>query len=364
MACLHHLVARDFRNLEHLTLDVPSPGLVLVGDNGHGKTNVLEAVYYCNVLRSLRGARDQELVRFGAPGFHVAARTDRHAIAIGFATRGKRKKVVIDHGEVQRLSDALGALPSVIFSPRDLILVTGAPSERRRYLDVMLALTSRRYLLALQAYKAALARRNAALRDTARGTNGGSARGTRAEEAVAIWEPTLAEHGQVLIEERTRWVQEFAPQLGTLCARIGERGAVVMHYTTPTGVEDLARALASRRQLDMRRGITHTGPHRDDLALSLDGRELKLYGSAGQQRTAAIALRIMEAATVRERTGDDPVLLLDDPFAELDLHRSASILELLGAGSAQTILAVPRAADIPEELTQLSRLGIRNGALI
>jgi DNA replication and repair protein RecF len=126
----------------------------------------------------------------------------------------------------------------------------------------------------------------------------------------------------------------------------------------------LADALAAKRALDVRRGLTHAGPHRDDLELLLDGRDLRLFGSAGQQRTAAIALRMLEAATLRDRSGATPLFLLDDPFAELDARRSHRILELLAdAGLGQTILAVPRAADIPAELTRLDRWGIRDGVL-
>jgi DNA replication and repair protein RecF len=126
----------------------------------------------------------------------------------------------------------------------------------------------------------------------------------------------------------------------------------------------LAHALEGKRALDLRRGLTHAGPHRDDLALTLDGRELRAFGSAGQQRTAAIALRLLEGETLRERLGAAPLLLLDDPFAELDARRSARILELLAAqGLGQTLLTVPRENDIPPALTQLARWRIADGVI-
>jgi DNA replication and repair protein RecF len=358
---LRRLVVRDFRNLERVELAPPPEGIALIGENGHGKTNLLEAIYYLQLLRSVRGARDQDLVRFGAGGFHVAAEAgvgpdDRRTVAVGFDRAGKRKKATLGGAEPPRLADALGALPSVIFSPGDVQLVAGAPSERRRYLDVVLALTSRRYLQALQGYRGALA-----LRDVAR-VGGSDAR-------AAVWEPALAEHGAVLWRERVAWVERAAPEFSRLCAAIGERGVGRMRYATALAPgEDvaaaLADALAAKRALDVRRGLTHAGPHRDDLELLLDGRDLRLFGSAGQQRTAAIALRMLEAATLRDRSGATPLFLLDDPFAELDSRRSHRILELLAdAGLGQTILAVPRAADIPPELTRLERWGIRDGVL-
>ena len=373
---LERITLRDFRNLAHVGLAVPREGMAIVGDNGHGKTNLLEAIYYLQLLRSVRGARDQDLVRFGAPGFHIAAEVivgRRHSLTAAFLRAGKRKKVTIDGTEPPRLSDALGSLPSVMFSPRDVELVAGAPSERRRFLDVALALTSRRYLAALQQYRAALVRRNAALRDAARkGESGGLSR-------AAVWEPALAQHGAVLWAARLSWVDRVADEFGRLCAAIGERGEARMRYATSSStsaalarsgasINDLAahltESLESHRPLDLRRGLTHVGPHRDDLELTLDSHLLRTFGSAGQQRTASIALRLLEAATLRG-VGSAPLVLLDDPFAELDAHRAERILELLETSgvSHQTILAVPRSIDIPREMTLLPRYRILDGAV-
>ncbi len=361
---LESLSVRDFRNFEKLDLKLLADGVAIIGDNGHGKTNFLEAIYYLQTLRAERAPRDQDLIRFGAPGFHIAGKVRAPAardISVGFERSTKRKKATLDGASPRRLADALGALPSVMFSPRDLELVTGAPSERRRYLDLVLALTSKRYLHALQSYRANLVRRNAALRDaTRRGAN---------DSRVSVWEPALAEHGAILIEARSKWVSESAAEFSTLCEKIGERGEVAMRYVSPFAesparYDALLSALEEKRPLDLRRGLTHVGPHRDEMELTLDGRELRLFGSAGQQRTAATALRMLEAATLKEHAGAEPILLLDDPFAELDSRRAARILELLQeAGLRQTILAVPRASDIPPELMRLDRLTVRDGVI-
>jgi DNA replication and repair protein RecF len=361
---LRRISARDFRNFEKLDLDIPSAGLAIIGENGQGKTNLLESIYYMQVLRSVRGARDQDLVRFGAKGFHIAASCEMssvHEISVGFETRGKKKKVTIDGSVAARLSEAFGSLPSVMFSPRDIQLVSGSPGERRRFLDLVLALSSRRYLTSLQLYRAALARRNAALREAAR---------TSDESAASVWEPALAEHGATLICARMEWVRERTDEFTRLTTAIGETGTARMSYATSVprdaDVRDaLEKAHARHRRHDLRRGMTHSGPHRDDLNLTLDGRDLRLFGSAGQQRTAAIALRMLESATIRSSRGVAPVLLLDDPFAELDVKRSGRILELLrDAGLGQTILVVPRATDIPPELLQLDRREISGGVVL
>jgi len=367
---LSAIAVRDFRNIARADVPLPPAGIALVGDNGEGKTNFLEAIAYLALLRSMRGVRDRDLVRFGAPAFHLDAEalgSRATRVAVG-ADRAGRKRAALDGVVAARLTDALGAVPSVCFSPADVALVGGAPAERRRFLDITLALSSPRYLAALRQYRAALVRRNAALRDAARP-------GER-HSTVAAWEPALAEHGAVLLEERRAWVAGAAPGFSRLCAVMGERGVMAIAYASPLAdsspapaglAEALAEALARGRDHDRRRGMTHAGPHRDDLAVTLDSRALRVVGSAGQQRTAAIALRLLEAATFRDRGGAQPLLLLDDPFAELDRTRAARVLALLEEaadhGRAQTVLCVPRANEIPPSYTRLERWIVTDGVL-
>jgi DNA replication and repair protein RecF len=371
---LRALTVTDFRNLPRLTQSLPEGGFVLIGPNGHGKTNLLEAIHYLHALRSVRGVRDIDLVRFGADGFHLAAtlagaRVDE--MRVGFERNGRRKKIVLDGVESSRVADALGAVPSVMFSPRDVTLVMGTPTERRRYLDIALATTSRRYLTALQRYRSALVRRSAALRDAVRGTH------PHQTARVAVWEPPLAEAAAILWCARRQWTAWAAPRFAELCTTIGETQRAGLRYASTLEIpdnrdspnEDGVRerfliALERDRASDLRRGLTHTGPHRDDLRLTLGGRSLRVFGSAGQQRTAAIALRLVERETLLERGGRAPIVLLDDPFAELDRGRARRILGVLGeAAMGQTVLAVPRDDDVPDAYTTLERHGIRDGVL-
>jgi DNA replication and repair protein RecF len=362
---LDSLDIRDYRNLAHIELELPASGLALVGDNGQGKTNFLEAIYYFQLLRCARGTRDADAVRFGAEAFHLRAEiigAHQTSVSIGFDRASKKKRVKVDGVATPRLSDALGMLPAVMVSPADTVLAGGEPSARRRYLDVLLALTSRSYLSALQAYRTSLQHRNAAIRDIIRG-------GRANEESVAVWESPLAQHGGTLVRERRQWAAETAERYAVLCAAIGERAPSALRYeSSVVDADDPAVALedllASRRASDIRRGATHTGPHRDTLALTLDGRDLRTVGSAGQQRTSAVALRLLEAETYQRRYGSAPVFLMDDPFAELDARRSAAIVEVLGdAAVGQTFLAVPKPSDIPEGFTDLAHATVSSGVI-
>lgn len=363
---LQQLTVRDFRNLASVSIEVPAHGLALVGDNGHGKTNLLEAVYYLHLFRSLRGARDLELVRFGAPAFHVggvAAGTRWIRVGAGFEKESGRRRIMLDGVPCDRVSDALGAVPSVAFSPADVALVSGGPSARRRWLDLTLASTSPRYLSALRDYRAALAQRNAALRSRVRSS------------PAAVWNPALATHGARLTMDRAALVAWAAPRAAAHGVDLGERGAIELRYRTgeslpPDATEDQVRdgitaALVADRERDAERGLTHHGPHRDDVDLKVGGVSVRKFGSAGQQRTAAIALRLLEWAWHRERGGREPLLLLDDPVAELDRGRAARVLSLLTSQAAgQVLLAVPREDDIPPVLTSLTRLRVRDGHVI
>ena len=374
---LRRLILRDFRNFEKLDVEVPEAGLVIVGENGHGKTNLLEAVSYLGLFRSIRGSRDVDAIRFGAPAFHVRAdlvdAQIAESVSVGYERSTKRKKAVVHGVEQPKLSNALGALPSVCFSPVDVALVAGGPAERRHFLDVTLALTDARYLRALQHYRAALRQRNAALRAALRA---GARPGGAHDAHVSIWEPTLAQHGATLVALRRTWCDQLSERFSNLCEAIGERVRVTMRYhgaELPSAAASNGKfadattyteAFEQQRGRELRRGLTLVGPHRDDLQLLLGTRDLRTFGSNGQQRTAAIALRMLELATRREALDKPPLLLLDDPFAELDTKRSARILALLEEGGVgQVIVAVPRDVDIPAAFTRLERRSMINGSL-
>ena len=348
------LTIRNFRNLAALDVEWPERGAVIIGDNGQGKTNLLEAIYYLVLFRSFRGVKDRELVRFAEAGFFVAGSAG-HRVTAGYEVHGARKKVTVDGAPVGKLGDAVGRLLAVSFSPADRVLVAGGPAERRRYLDVLLALSDRRYLDALTALRAALRQRNAALR-----------RGL-AEAAWAFDEP-LAHAAAAVAAGRLAWVERHATRFGELCAALGEADepgvAYHLHRGGAVDAAAVAAGLAGARERDLRRGMTTIGPHRDELRLSLAGHETRWVGSAGQQRTAALALRLLEAESLARIHGTNPIALFDDAFAELDARRQERLLSLIGETlPGQAIVTAPRDAEVPAALFDRPRWQMQGGRL-
>lgn len=342
---LDHLVLRGFRNLRDLELALPREGAVLLGPNAQGKTNFLEALGYPVFYRALRGATDAEVAGFGGPGFRLEASFHdgerSRSAEVTYTAHSRRKHITLDGAPVARLSDAAGAWVAVAFLPRDVALAGGPAAERRLYLDRMLSLASSDYLRALARYRAALAQRNAALRLG------------QAPMAQAFDAP-LAEAGSEVIALRLRWISGAARRFSEGFAALGEPGPAGLSYRTDATLADPAgwtEALQRVRGRDLGRGMTTIGPHRDDLLLTVDGRPLRDFGSTGQLRSAAVALRLLELTTIEESRGVPPALLLDDVFAELDAERQARLAErLLAEGRRQVFITAPRRDELPAGL--------------
>lgn len=369
---LSELSLRHFRNLGVQDLQIPEEGLALVGENAHGKSNLLEAIYYLETLRSFRGARDDQLVAFGQDVFRIVGTMEDARgsdatlrVAAAFQRAGRRKKVTLSGDEPPRLGDALGHLGAVIFSPADIAVVNDGPSERRRFLDIVLSLNTDGYLEALQRYRHVLAQRNAALREN------------RGQSMVRIWDRHLVEFGARVVEGRRRWLRDRGPLFSRYYAEVSGGQAATLEYRPGFALEGatdgeevetaLCRALEASSSREFRTGTTVVGPHRDEVRFYLEGeRELDVreFGSGGQRRTVALALRLAEAATIREVRGREPVILLDDVFAELDAGRSERILDLMEREeTGQVILTAPKESDVRFRSDALPRWHIRCGQI-
>lgn len=375
---------RQFRNFAELELVFPPAGAAVIGPNGSGKTNLIEALYYLEIFSSFRGAPDAQLVRFGEEAFHVRGRFDTPdgetlEVTAAYEGRRRKKRVTVNGGEPERLSDALGRIGAVVFSPSDVALIAGSPSERRRFLDIVLSLNVRGYLPAVQKYRKVLKQRNALLKDGA------------SPAALEPWTESLAEAGGKVMKVRAEWVARHAAGFGERYERIGGEAPARMAYeasirdddTPPPDASPETFAAALRDTLDRlrdrerERGLTLRGPHRDDLSFTRmedgadgaartggPGRDLRDYGSGGQQRTAAVSLRLMEAVTIRESKGRAPIILLDDIFAELDPDRSERVLDLLDHEPGQAILTAPKPSDVEVRRGGLERWRIQAGKVM
>ena len=371
---LSGLALRHFRNLRNQDLEIPPEGVALIGDNAQGKSNFLEAIYYLETFRSFRGARDEHLVAFGEDVFRVVGTTgqgiaeDRRPteVTAAFQRKGKRKKVSVDGAEPDRMGDALGRLSAVIFSPADIELVSGGPRERRRFLDIVLSLNEPGYLGALQDYKKVLVRRNATLKAGDAGA------------VVAAWNPGLIRSGAQVMHARQSWVEERSDAFGDYYTRVSNGVGARMTYRPDVSVSDGATvegiseafqdALMDGCERERRMGVTLVGPHRDDVRLELDesaeALDLREYGSGGQRRTAALALRLVEAMTIRESRSRKPLILLDDVFAELDGGRSERVLELMDTEeTGQVVLTAPKDSDVKIRRDALPRWRIERGSI-
>jgi DNA replication and repair protein RecF len=341
---LRRLVARGFRNLADLECEPPASGLVLLGANAQGKTNLLEAIYYPVLYRSFRGAPDQEVARFEGPGFQLEAWLEGSpaaSVGASYTAFGRRKRILVDGQEAERVADAVGGWLAVSFLPEDVGLAAGTAADRRGYLDRLLSLADRHYLRWLSRYRAALAQRNSALRQ-------------ERWDVARAYDAPLAAAGTEIVATRERWAAGAGEQFAAEFECLGEAAPTRLRYR---GGEGLAHrdaweaALADAWPRDQARAMTTVGPHRDDLVLEIGGKPLREFGSNGQQRAAAVALKLIELAALREARGTEPALLLDDVFAAFDRERQRRLARrLLETPGRQVFLTAPRRDELPPDL--------------
>jgi DNA replication and repair protein RecF len=356
------LTVRDFRS--YVEADVRlGPGLTVVsGRNGAGKTNLLEAIYFACTGRSCRTTNEREVVRFGAELTRLELQCEdalgRHDIAVGFKP-GEPKRLRADGATVERLTGVEARPLVAVFLPDRLELVLGAPSLRRAHLDQVVAALWPGRAGTRRDYSATLAQRNALLT---------SIRAGRASRAsLPAWDAELARHGVALMADRAATVERLRPRFAEHAAGLGLEGEVELRYRPRSKLADadadvLAAELAERVDSDLERGFTGHGPHRDDLAFRREGRELRAYGSRGQQRLGLLALLLAERDELGAERGSAPLLLLDDVMSELDTSRRERLASLL-RGEGQAVITTTELAHVPgAEEPDVERIAIVDGA--
>jgi DNA replication and repair protein RecF len=347
----------DFRSYTSIEVNL-SPGLtVLVGANGEGKTNLLEALAWLATLSSFRGAPTEALVRQGAPFAVVRAlaeREGRELLVEAQLQPAGRNRVLVNRQPLRRSRDLLGSLRVTVFTPDDLDIVKNGPGERRRFLDdALVALHPRNDALRADVDRI-LRQRNALLRQT----------GGRLDEAAAftldVWDAQLAEAGEALAAARVELVEQLSPMLSSMYDALARDAALVTAgYDAAWRDQGLADALVAARKDDLRRGVSTVGPHRDDMMLTLAGAPARTHASQGEQRTLALSLRLAVHHVVTGASGSPPVLLLDDVFSELDPERGRALVANLPPG--QTVLTT--AGGVPPDAHPDVVLRLRRGAV-
>lgn len=346
---IEELKLKDFRNYESLTLR-PHPGVnILFGQNGSGKTNLLEAIHYCALGRSHRTSIDREVVRkgtaMGACGIQLIKSGIHYDVAVKLTPGESRKKqIFLDRKRAGRISDMMGKLQCVIFSPEDLMLVKEGPSLRRRFLDMMLSQLSTAYFIALQQYSKALEQRNALLRE-------GKKSGRCDAAMLDIFEDAMAVPCETLISLRRKMLAKVEACAAEKYASISGRDYEQFHMKYVCCIQgekeiagQIREGLKQARHEDTFRGTTSFGVHREDISLTLSGREMKLFASQGQIRTAALSMKLAQLEVFRQETGEAPVLLLDDVMSELDMTRRTRLLEEISG--VQTFITCTDESDL------------------
>jgi len=356
---VRHLGLRDFRSWAHVELELTPGRTVFVGPNGYGKTNLVEALWYSSTLGSHRVATDAPLVRVGAPRAVVSTIVvnDGRECAVDLEiAAGRANKARLNRSPVRSPREVLGVLRAVLFAPEDLALVRGEPADRRRYLDDLAALRRPRVAAVRADYDKVLRQRTALLKSA----SGAGFRGERgALETLDVWDGHLATHGAELMVARMDLVNELAPEVqksyqllapGSRAASIGYRASVDVEPDRPD-VELLRGALleqmSARRDAELERGVCLVGPHRDDLELRLGEQVAKGFASHGESWSMALSLRLAAYELLRAE-GSDPVLLLDDVFAELDTARREA-LAAAAASAEQVLVTAAVLEDIPRD---------------
>ena len=338
------LSLKAFRNYADADLELGSGLTLVTGPNGHGKTNLVEAIYFLSLGRSFRERSDRRLIRFDAPACRLAGVVEwsgrLHELEIIW-TRSGSKKARVDGSELQRISELVGKIPVVSLTPEDGELVQGEPRARRRFLDIVLAQTDVQYLEALKRYRRTRAQRNMSLRQGR-------------FQLAETYEVTLADSAIKIRSCRRRFVEHIQRESKQTYRDISsgkERLSINYRPNPPLTENDRAavlEALAEGREVDRERGFTGTGPHRDDLLLKIDERELKTYGSHGQARTALATLKLAEVAYYIKIYRRSPILIMDEVATVLDRNRVENLMKVLTEMSSQVFVTTPSASDLGE----------------
>ncbi|GGG26698.1 DNA replication/repair protein RecF [Paenibacillus abyssi] len=329
---LNHIELRNYRNYERIELSTDSQVNLFVGPNAQGKTNLLEAIFTLALTKSHRTGKDKELIGWNADAAHIQGEVEKKygKVKLDLVFSGQGKKAKINGLEQRKLSDFVGTLNVVMFAPEDLEIVKGTPGIRRRFLDMEIGQVQPGYLHTLQQYGKVLVQRNNYLKT--------ASPGAAQQTMLDVWNAQLAEYGVKIIKKRQSFIHKLERWAENIHSGITAGGEQLNIAYRPSFELDVSQEesvlfeqfmikLSQVRDQELRRGVTLVGPHRDDMAFYINGKEAHIYGSQGQQRTTALSLKLAEIELIHEEIGEYPLLLLDDVLSELDQNRQTQLIE-------------------------------------
>jgi len=329
---IKQLKLKNYRNYDLLEIDFDDSTNIFYGDNAQGKTNILESIYLCGTTKSHRGTKDKDLIRFDMHEAHIEAIIEKDGVLFQIDIHLKDnspKGIAINKIPIRRASELFGIVNVVFFSPEDLNIIKNGPSERRKFIDLELAQLDKVYLSDLTNYSRIVNQRNKLLKDMYE----------RREllETLDVWDLQLVHYGNKIINRRNLFISQINDIIGRVHEKLtGGKEQLVIEYEPSNGSFDLETALFRNREKDIRMKSTSVGPHRDDISFVVSGLDIRKFGSQGQQRTAALSLKLSEIELVRKIINDTPILLLDDVLSELDKNRQNYLLDSIS--DVQTLI--------------------------
>lgn len=348
----------DFRNYEELQINFDKGTNILYGDNAQGKTNILEAIYVSATTKSHKGSKDREIIHFEKEEAHIRTYLEKEGIESRVdmhLRKSKSKGIAIDGQKIKKAADLLGLLNVVFFSPEDLSIIKNGPGERRRFADMELCQLDNFYLYNLNNYNKIINQRNKLLKDMY--FNPGL------RETLNIWDSQLVSYGSKIIERRELFASQLCDIIGEIHNKLsGGKEKLVVKYDPDVTIDDFEKKMKANQERDISSKMTSTGPHRDDFSFIVNGIDIRKYGSQGQQRTAALSLKLSEIELVKKITKDTPVLLLDDVLSELDSNRQNYLLNSIG--DIQTIITCTGLDEFINNRFEINRIfKVTNGSV-
>lgn len=340
----------NYRNYETLDLTVDPKTNILYGDNAQGKTNILEAIYICSTTKSHRGGKDKELIKFGCDDahikIHIKKKSKEYRIDIHLK-KNKSKGIAINGIPIKKASELFGIFNVVFFSPEDLNIIKNGPAERRKFVDIELCQLDKIYVYNLLNYNKILNQRNKLLKDLYFRPD--------LEETLDVWDLQLAKYGAEVIKRRSVFISKINEIINPIHKKITDnKENIIVKYEKNCEEDNLYNELMETREKDKKYKTTTVGPHRDDVSFFYDDVNIRTYGSQGQQRTAALSLKLAEIEIVKGLINDTPVLLLDDVLSELDSNRQNQLLNSLD--NIQTIITCTGLDEFIENRFQINKI--------